>query len=138
VAAGTYHIYAMVDDPLDAPAYAYSAATISISDSTPPDVPTGLRAQDAGGSALISWAPSAAADVAGYRIYYREPGGGASFVSDLPDGQRASYTQQGLYLNGAWQIAISAYDINGNESARSPAVAVTVTQYRVFLPTIRR
>jgi hypothetical protein len=138
VAAGIYHIYAMVDDPLDAPAYAYGAATISISDSAPPDVPVGLRAQDAGGSALISWTPSLASDVAGYRIYYSEPGSGATFMSDLPDGQCSSYTQQGLYLSGAWQIAVSAYDINGNESVRSPVIVVTVTQYRSFLPIIRR
>jgi hypothetical protein len=138
VAAGSYHIYAMVDDPLDAPAYAYSPTTISISDSTPPDVPAGLRAEDAGGSAQISWTPSLAPDVAGYRIYYTEPDSGTTFTSDLPDGQRASYTQQGLYLGGAWQIAVSAYDINGNESARSPAIAVTVTQYRAFLPIIQR
>ena len=138
VAAGSYHIYAMVDDPLDAPAYAYSPTTISISDSTPPDVPADLRAQDAGGSALISWTPSLAPDVAGYHISYTEPSSGTTFTSDLPDGQRASYTQQGLYLGGTWQIAVSAYDINGNESARSPAVAVTISQYRAFLPVIRR
>ena len=138
VVTGTYHLYAMVDDPLDAPAYAYSATTIQISDRTPPDAPTGLRARDTGGSALINWTPSLAPDVAGYRIAYREPASGTTFISDVPDGQRTSYTQQGLYLNGAWQIAISAYDINGNESSRSPTVDVAVSLYRVFLPAIRR
>lgn len=42
MASGTYYLYAMVDDPLGAPAYAYSATPITITDTTPPDTPAGL------------------------------------------------------------------------------------------------
>jgi hypothetical protein len=138
IASGTYYIYAMVDDPLGAPAYAYSGAPMSISDTTPPDVPSSLRGFNQRGDATISWQPSTAADLAGYRVYFREPHNGQTFVTDIPSGQETSYLQQGLYINGDWAISISAYDINDNESARSTEVPLTVFLNSNLLPLVRR
>jgi Tol biopolymer transport system component len=138
LAAGDYYLYAMVDDPLGAPAFAYAAAPIAYRDATAPATPAGLGVAATGAGAAISWRPGAEPDLAGYRVYYTEPGGGATFVADIPDGARDSYVQEGLYLNGAWEVRIAAYDLSGNESPRSPAQAATVRLSRVYLPLARR
>jgi len=144
VVSGTYYVYAMVDDPLGAPAYAYAAAPVTIADTTPPDTPTGLSAVVNGSAVTFTWQPSLAPDVAGYRVRYREPGGGQTFMADVPGGQSTTYTQSGLYLNGNWEITVSAYDVSGNESAPSSAVLATITantpqaSFSLFLPLIRR
>jgi hypothetical protein len=111
---------------------------VSVIDITSPPTPTRLRVSSVGSNATITWQPSRASDIAGYRIYYREPSGGQTFVTDIPDAQETTYVQQGLYLYGNWEIAISAYDINNNESARSAAVSVAVGLNTVYLPLTRR
>ena len=91
--------------------------------------------------ATIAWQPSSAPDVAGYRIYYREPGSGTTFVADVPHGQQTSYVQQGLYLDGGWDISISAYDLNDNESTRSTSVLANIDMEgggTLYLPLIVR
>jgi len=123
---GTYYVYGIVDDPFNAPVVAYSATPVIIQDNTPPDVPTNLSVSSIGSNATINWLPSTASDVVGYHIYYREPDNGVTFVADIPNGQQSSYIQQGLYLNGNWEVAISAYDINDNESTRSATTVITV------------
>jgi len=135
IASGTYFIYAMVDDPLGAPAFAYGASPLTIHDSTPPAPPTDLRVSTLGSNAEITWQPSSTSDVAGYHVYYREPGG-TTFVADIPNSQQSSYTQSGLYLNGGWEIAVSAYDLSGNESIRSAAVVATVYLNNIYLPLV--
>jgi len=144
VPAGNYFIYAMVDDPLGAPVYAYSASAINLTDTTPPDAPTNLSVTPNENSALISWQPSQAKDVAGYTIYISEPNNGVTQMTDIPNSQQTKYTQQGLYLNGSWQVTISAYDINRNESSRSNIVTAqigtpeTPTTGKIYLPLIRK
>ncbi len=137
---GNYFIYALVDDPFSAPLIAYSAASVTIADSTPPPIPSNLQVKMLGSSALLTWTTSSA-DVTGYRIYYREPNGGATFVTDLADSQLQNYTQTGLYLDGKWEFSISAYDINGNESSRSAVVTdgMPVDGIKaVYLPIVAR
>lgn len=138
VADGTYQIYAMVDDPLGTPAYAYATTPITVRDRTPPDAPRGLQVQRSGTSAVISWQPSNAADVAGYRIYYTTPGSSRSFVTELADWQQTSVTQSGLHTGEAWDFTISAYDINDNESARSSVGRDASVKRDVYLPLIAR
>jgi len=141
VLAGSYFIYAMVDDPLGAPVYAYSASAINLTDTTPPDAPTNLSVTPNENSALITWQPSQAKDVTGYTLYLSEPNNGVTQMTDIPNGQQSRYTQLGLYLDGGWQVAISAYDINGNESSRSSLVTAqigTATTGKIYLPLIRK
>ncbi|MCA1667626.1 MAG: IPT/TIG domain-containing protein, partial [Thermomicrobia bacterium] len=129
---GTYYIYAVLDDPTNAPVVAYNATPITINDSTPPPVPTNLQVSTSGSDGLVTWQPSSARDIAGYHITYQQPNGGQTFVTDVPSGQQGSYTQHGLYLNGTWQIAISAYDLNSNESAPSSTVAAPISAVSTF------
>jgi probable HAF family extracellular repeat protein len=129
VPAGTYYLYAMLDDPAAAPAFAYSAAPVTVSDTAAPGTPTGVGVSLTGDEATITWTPPADPDLAGFRIYYTEPGNGKTFATDLPDPAATRHTQPGLALNGDWTIAVSAYDINGNESPRSAPVTVPVVAY---------
>lgn len=125
VPEGSYYIYVLVDDPFNAAVAAYSATPITIVDDTPPDTPTNLQVTSDSSNATFTWQLSSAPDVAGYHLYYTEPDG-TTFVTDIPNRQQSSYTQQGLYLSGDWDAEISAYDINGNESARSGEIMVTI------------
>jgi len=139
VPQGNYYVYALVDDPSNAPVVAYSTKAVNITDNLAPDTPSNLQVTSTGTDATFSWQPSTAADVAGYRIYYSEPNGN-TFVANVPNGQQTNYTQQGLYLSGDWNAAISAYDINGNESLRSTLVSVTIdlNMGTLYLPLVIR
>ncbi len=99
-----------------------------------------LQVTTQGSDALVSWQASPAPDVAGYRIHYSEPDRRTTFVADVPADGDTGYTQQGLYLDGAWEFAVSAYDINGNESPRSVAVEARIGEAgdQVYLPLVRR
>ena len=109
--------------------------TLELTDAIPPAAPTGLSAVWRAGVAVLRWDASAAADVAGYRIYYNEgrseppytgvatPPGQASPV-DL--GAHSVARLRGLDPEQAYYFAASAYDIAGNESVLSASVAAEV------------
>ena len=109
--------------------------TLELTDAVPPAAPTGLSAVWRAGVAVLRWDASAAADVAGYRIYYNEgrseppytgvaaPPGQASPV-DL--GAHGVARLRGLDPEQVYYFAASAYDIAGNESALSASVAAEV------------
>jgi hypothetical protein len=130
---GSYAVYVLVDDAFSAPVVAYSSGLVQITDTTPPETPGGLSVTSVGPRALLSWQPSQAADIAGYRLTYREPNNGATLVVNVPDGARNQYIIDGLFLNGDWQFQVSAYDVSGNESPLSQPVTATVRIYPVFL-----
>ncbi|MFN8495673.1 MAG: Calx-beta domain-containing protein [Caldilineaceae bacterium] len=136
VPQGSYYVYALLDDPFNAPIIAYNATPVSIIDSAAPDTPTNLHVVRLDSQLRITWQASLASNTAGYRIYYREPNGGTTFVADIPNRQQTSYTQQGIYLQGDWEVAISAYDINGKESARSATVVSTNQLNNLYLPFV--
>lgn len=76
----------------------------------------------------LEWAANAEPDLAGYRIYYGARSG--TYVqakgSGLDAGRTTSYTVNGLALGATYYIAVTAYDVAGNESAYSSEVAVRV------------
>jgi hypothetical protein len=138
VASGEYYIYAMVDDPLGAPAYRAITTPITISDTTAPAPPTALTVLPAPASAELSWQAPTDADVAGYRVYYRDPRYGKTFVTIVPDAAQLDLLQGDLRLNGVWEFSISAYDTSGNESSRSFAVSTPIRLYQINVPILRR
>ncbi len=141
VPSGTYALYAVLDDPLGLPLSADAAQTVTISDTTAPAPPTQVSVMALDGAMDVRWIGSPSADVVGYRLYYREPGSGAEFVSDIADNTQRHYLQRGVFLPGGWAVALSAYDSSGNESARSAALTVPITLLNgreVYLPLIRR
>ncbi|MCA1666922.1 MAG: IPT/TIG domain-containing protein, partial [Thermomicrobia bacterium] len=130
-----YYVYALLDDISNAPVVAYSASPVTINDTTPPAVPTNLRAIATGSDVAVSWQASPDVDVGGYHIAYQQPGNGQTLVINVPSGQQTNAMLHGLNINGTWQLSISAYDLNGNESARSAMILVPVSAVATFLLT---
>ncbi|MDG0813886.1 S-layer homology domain-containing protein [Cohnella rhizosphaerae] len=95
-------------------------------DTTPPAVPAGLTAVAGEGKAALHWTANTEDDLAGYRVYVRAAGAG-SWGAALEAGKSASYTATGLTGGIAYELAVSAYDKSGNESAKSGAVQATPT-----------
>lgn len=91
------------------------------SDTTAPSVPTNITATNISGTAFkANW--EAATDdtaVTEYRVFV--DGAFEAATSEL------NYTITGLTVSTTYQISISAKDAANNESAQSPAIAVTTT-----------
>jgi len=69
----------------------------------------------------LLWGPSAAPDLAGYRVYRTEPGGKAERVAEvLPD--RPSWVDGKATRGVVYRYAVSAFDNAGNESEATEAV----------------
>ncbi len=141
VPSGTYHLYAVLDDPLGLPLSADAIQTVTISDTTAPAPPSQVVTVAHDGTLDVRWAGSTSADVAGYRLYYREPGGGAEYISNIVDSTQRSYLQRGVFLPGNWEVTLSAYDRSGNENTRSDPLTVPMVlsnRFDVYLPLIQR
>ncbi|WP_217592099.1 S-layer homology domain-containing protein [Cohnella sp. GbtcB17] len=95
-------------------------------DTTPPAVPAGLTAGAGEGRIALNWTANGEDDLAGYRVYVRAVGA-SSWGAALEAGKTASYTATGLTGGIAYELAVSAYDESGNESAKSGAVQATPT-----------
>jgi fibronectin type 3 domain-containing protein len=92
----------------------------------PPGVPMGLQAVlAAGGDAVdLSWEPVTSADLAGYRVYRRSPGGAWTRIN--ADLVVTPVFRDAHPAAGTAEYAVSAVDQNGNESRRSASVDVTI------------
>lgn len=111
---------------------------VSEPDTTPPAIPRGLYTIAGDRMVELFWVSNTERDFAGYYVY----------VSSSYDGryQRIGSTNQNYYVdrgvrNGhTYYYAISAYDINGNESDLSPEVACVTPRpegYGVILRNYR-
>src|SRR5207248_6346726 len=97
-----------------------SASTPAPPDTTPPSVPTGLRATAVSSSQInLSWtASSDNVGVSGYRVFRN----GAQIATT----SATSFTNQGLSPSTTYSYAVAAFDAAGNLSAQSsPANATT-------------
>lgn len=99
-------------------------------DSTAPPAPAALGLTAATGGLLLEWTASAAGDLAGYRVYYKN----SSFASAGDPGvSRVDYLIGSLsHLlavpgGGTRFCAVSAVDFSGNESALSPVESAAAT-----------
>src|SRR5512139_2082410 len=77
-----------------------------------------------GGEALLTWGASPTEGVIGYRVY----AGNSSRIYSAPitTGNQTEYTMTGL-VNGTWYFAVTAVDIEGNESDYSNEVTKTIS-----------
>lgn len=75
------------------------------------------------GDAVLTWNPSVSEDIVGYKVY----AGNASrlYGSPIMVGNQTQYTMTGL-INGAWYFAVTAVDIEGDESDYSNEVTKSI------------
>jgi fibronectin type 3 domain-containing protein len=97
---------------------------ITPEDKFPPPVPTGLAAVVSTGSIELVWEPSAAPDLAGYRIY--RAAGAGPFQKLAETREAPSYSDAKIETGKSYRYAVTAFDKAGNESAMSGPVLVTV------------
>jgi len=96
---------------------------IIVQDTLPPSVPTGLTATAvSSGTINLSWNASTdtgGSGLAGYRVY--RDGNGTPLI----DTASTSYSNTGLSASTLYSYRVSAYDVQGNESAQSSAATAT-------------
>ncbi|MFJ5213358.1 PA14 domain-containing protein [Streptomyces sp. NPDC088354] len=107
--------------------------TVTSIDRKAPAAPTGVRAtySESTGAVKVTWAAGKEGDLRSYRVY-RRTGADGAWVRLAPD----STPSTELFLNdqlpggtaGTYSYAVTAVDASGNQSARSQAPSVTLTE----------
>jgi fibronectin type 3 domain-containing protein len=97
---------------------------ITPEDKFPPPMPTGLAAVVSTGSIELVWEPSAAPDLAGYRIYRASDAGPFEKLAEAREAP--SYSDAKIEPGKSYRYAVTALDKAGNESAMSGPVMATV------------
>ena len=122
----------VLEQSVAAGAFAECETAIDLAINQAPGEVTGLSyvdlAGDDTGQVVLSWTPSSSADVSGYRVYY-----GTTELADITDPQSGTVTVGNLPIGTATQLAVTAYDSFGNESA---GALVTVTAVDDVPPVI--
>jgi fibronectin type 3 domain-containing protein len=78
-------------------------------------------------SVTVSWQPNTESDLGGYQVYY---GTSSNFYSTFRDvGKATQWVVDGLGAGSTYYFAVTAYDLNGNESAYSQEVMYRVEDY---------
>ena len=120
LSTGDYQLIVEVSDNKNAPVNGIAPQVISVVDTTPPAVPTGLTAASGPGRLLVSWTPNTDKDIAGYEI-------GFGFVNDV---NQFNYTRDlgmketfvGLADNVMRIRQPGGLDIVSSEDIASPSV----------------
>ena len=89
-----------------------------------PAVPTGLHAIIGTRTVELSWDRNAEPDLGGYHVFRAD---GVGTLAPVPDKLAApSYSDHAVKSGGRYRYAVSAYDLNGNESPRSAVIEALV------------
>lgn len=89
-------------------------------DSTPPASPANLSFSIKGSAIYLSWDANREDDLGGYKLHLLDGAGTATRSVDLK--KATNYNMMNVLNDTPYNLAISAYDVAGNESARSTAV----------------
>ena len=100
---------------------ASDTVTITPVDTFPPAVPANLKAIAGTKTVELSWDRDTESDLAGYRVFRAVGDGPFELLADKLPG--ASYSDHAV-KTGKYRYSVSAYDLLGNESARSPAIDI--------------
>jgi fibronectin type 3 domain-containing protein len=112
--ANTQYCYAVSAIDASSNESARSGSVCAITDKTAPASPANLTAPAVGATQInLAWPASISASVTGYRIY-RD-----GSVTPLKSVTTTSTSDTGLTANTRYCYAVSAYDINGNESPQT-------------------
>jgi len=100
-------------------------------DTFPPAVPGGLQAVYSGLAQQklvdLTWAPNTDADLAGYHVYRREGSGPPTRISTQLVTTPA-FRDTNITAGRAYYYSVTAVDLRGNESAKSPEASEQVPQ----------
>ncbi|KRF04875.1 hypothetical protein ASG89_21520 [Paenibacillus sp. Soil766] len=103
---------------------AFVTASPISADQTAPSVPVGLNGNAVDGSSSLIWQANSENDLAGYRIYSSTDNGATWHLKG--DAKKLTvFTASGLTDGTSYNFTVSAYDSNGNESAKSAAINLT-------------
>lgn len=83
----------------------------------PPAPPENVNAIREGGDIVLLWAPSASADVAGYRIWRQDKKSGARVLLQKDPIAALSYRDRQVESEAQYEYSIQAVDTHGNESS---------------------
>lgn len=79
----------------------------------------------------LSWSPSSATDLAGYRVYYNTNMSGSPYSEFIDVGLETSYVLQNVSKNTVYYIAVSAVDLEGNRSWYSEEVSAYIRKVEI-------
>ena len=120
-----YYAVRTIGSPQNPRAESLLSKTLAVTtrDVFPPAPPGDLNSMIESGSVVLLWGPSSSHDVAGYRVYRKEPGDAAPRL--LPKELIAgwSYRDGSAAAGNRYEYFVRAVDAHGNES---PAVRTTV------------
>jgi hypothetical protein len=89
-------------------------------DRTPPAAPRGIRTVSLDNAVEITWLPNTEPDLAGYRIWTSDRYNGRYQL--IGDTRNTRFVDRGARNGTTYYYALSAYDLNGNESDLSEEV----------------
>lgn len=99
---------------------------VIIDDDTTPATPRGVYSITGDMDVLIGWYPNQESDLAGYVIYSMVEGSRDYIeIAEINDSDATSYLDDDVENGTTYYYAVSAFDLDGNESAQSPAIADT-------------
>jgi hypothetical protein len=90
-------------------------ACIEVRDLAAPAGPAGLAVLPRAGGLELLWSPSAAPDLAGYRVYRTRPGGQPERIAEVA-AERSSWIDEGAASDTPYRYTVTAFDRAGNES----------------------
>jgi hypothetical protein len=96
-------------------------------DSFPPTAPAGITSLTGIGSIELAWDRNTESDLRGYHVY-RAEGDSGPFTRIAENHEAPSYSDRTAQPGVTYRYAVSAVDLKGNESPRSPVVSATVPQ----------
>ena len=85
-----------------------------------PSAPTGLKVAEGDDSITVTWLPNDEDDMAGYRIYST-----VDSILSILDSPVPRIQYQTSSIKHQISLSVSAYDADGDEGPRSPAITVT-------------
>ena len=88
-------------------------------DREPPAIPRGVKSITGNNEITIEWFPNGEYDLSGYRIWKGNDGQNFDLLAEVSIPQ-SQYTDQTAQNGVTYHYAVSAFDINGNESDLSP------------------
>jgi hypothetical protein len=100
-------------------------ACIDVRDVAAPAGPAGLAVLPRAGGLELLWSPSAAPDLAGYRVYRTGPGGQPERIAEVA-ADRSSWLDERVAPGTFYRYAVTAFDQAGNESEPGEAVEASL------------